>query len=427
MMEKNEDLLQIETCFAYIKSGEETLSNLNQIETILKRLFDVDIHVNLVKNENNKFFGISVYPGTDTMDKIVDKVVNIDIPSSKIIDIWANNKEWYLEIDSLLLNGFGINASPSECVGLMLHEIGRVIYSNTIIQSLINTIRFKVVKLNYVTKKILENQRIKKLFYLSIMEICNTKNFSYKDEASEKVSDRFVVQYDYREELDNFLEKLISVYGNNMINRTSDDVEIDTKVMVNWVILNIRKLEFRKKELRETLKVEIMTTPSPLAKRVLQNIYVSFFGTATDKYRELLSEQFNEVATDVVSEIAANERLEKFFESITQEAALSIFDKMGRIKKVNQLDIDIIYADISRISTTDDKIYLLDKVYIQMDKINTALDYIEMGKTDKVKQSKSTLQNMKKQLERIRQEILATRIVDKQYGVFIKYPVGYQG
>ena len=62
-----------------------------------------------------------------------------------------------------------------------------------------------------------------------------------------------------------------------------------------------------------------------------------------------------------------------------------------------------------------------------MDKVNTALDYIEMGKLDKVKQSKSTLLNMKKQLERLRQEILATRIVDKQYGLYIKYPAGYQG
>ena len=54
------------------------------------------------------------------------------------------------------------------------------------------------------------------------------------------------------------------------------------------------------------------------------------------------------------------------------------------------------------------------------------------GRTDmRSMMTKETIQHncdcFKKQMERLRQEILATRIVDKQYGLYIKYPAGYQG
>ena len=42
-------------------------------------------------------------------------------------------------------------------------------------------------------------------------------------------------------------------------------------------------------------------------------------------------------------------------------------------------------------------------------------------------QSKRTLTDMKEQLEELRKNILATKIIDKSYGVFIRAPKGYEG
>jgi hypothetical protein len=70
---------------------------------------------------------------------------------------------------------------------------------------------------------------------------------------------------------------------------------------------------------------------------------------------------------------------------------------------------------------------VLDLIYDKLDLVNAALDYIEQGKTDKVNQSKSTLTNFKNQLEKLRQTVLNTQVKEKQYGVFIKYPKGYEG
>ena len=76
----------------------------------------------------------------------------------------------------------------------------------------------------------------------------------------------------------------------------------------------------------------------------------------------------------------------------------------------------------------NDKIYLLDKLYSYMELIDRGLDFIESSDKDlgsKVMQSKRTLTDMKEQLEDLRKNILATKIIDKQYGLFIKGPRGY--
>ena len=110
------------------------------------------------------------------------------------------------------------------------------------------------------------------------------------------------------------------------------------------------------------------------------------------------------------------------------EAANSVFDKNGKLKKVSQLDIDVLAVDAERIETHDDKIYLLDRIYDKLQILEAGIDYLESGDRQKVvKQSKNTLIDMKKQLEDLRKVVLSTRIIEKEYGVFIKYPKGYEG
>jgi hypothetical protein len=115
------------------------------------------------------------------------------------------------------------------------------------------------------------------------------------------------------------------------------------------------------------------------------------------------------------------------YHKILQESILDFFDSLGKVKKVNNSDIDILSIEVNKIENNDDKIYVLDLLYDKLDIINAALDYIDQGKTDKVSQSKQTLLSMKDRLEKLRQQILNMTIKDKQYGVFIKYPKGYEG
>jgi hypothetical protein len=83
--------------------------------------------------------------------------------------------------------------------------------------------------------------------------------------------------------------------------------------------------------------------------------------------------------------------------------------------------------EVDKIENNDDKIYVLDLIYDKLDLVNAALDFIDKGKPDKVSQSKQTLLGFKKELETMRAQVLNLQVKDKQYGVFIKYPKGYEG
>jgi len=66
-------------------------------------------------------------------------------------------------------------------------------------------------------------------------------------------------------------------------------------------------------------------------------------------------------------------------------------------------------------------------IYDKLEIINTSLQLIAENKKDKVPTPKETLLSFKNQLEKLRKEVLSLTIKEKTYGVFIKYPKGYEG
>ena len=426
---KNEDFLSLEKCFSMIKQSIGVKENLVKVETILNRIFGFSSHVSIVENTSS-FFGVNIYPSIATMDKLIENIVSYDKGDKTPYSIWSENDTWYIEIDSLLCSYMSVNANPSEIVALLLHEIGKDIYSDIIPRRLNKLISQEVIKLRYNIRQLIESEKIRKLFYVAVIEACTVDTFRYIENGKAIPVDKIIVDYGYADDMNELIDKIIKTHGNSLINKENGELEKDVSNIVTWCINNIKELEFKKSGLREALKVEILRTPSPFIKRAIQHIHVSFFGDVTDKYRELLSEQFSSVPRDIYQELKSEQILIEHVHRVLTESVKTIFDKNGKLKKITQSDIDILSVEAERIDTTDDKIYLLDKLYRQLDLINIGLDYIESGDknvTPRITQSKPTLLNMKKQLEELREQIIATRIIEKDYGVFIKYPKGYQG
>lgn len=427
MRTKSDDMLFIEKCFGYIKAKDDVKGNIEKIERTLKREFDLTFNISIVNNTTNSFFGMNIYPSVSTMDILVESIVSKKTSSEEITEIWQKNDVWYIEIDSLLLYDLSLNANPSEITAVLLHEIGHVIYDGSIPRRLNKILRYKIMKLNYQMRTLVSTEKIRKLFNLAVIESCTTKSFSFTNVRKERIADKFVITYNYGEDLDAFIGKLIQTHGNSLINKTDKELEKEITSIVNWSVVNVKELEFRKKALRTALKVEMLKTPSELTKRVVQDIHASFFGESTDKYRELLSEQYSATPVDKYSEMKADQILDQYVNRILNESLLNLFDKVGKVKKVSQTDIDILEVECGNIQNQDDKIYLLDKLYYYLDKVNMALDLIESGQAKKVSQSKTTLLDMQSQLNKLRDVVLSTKIIEKEYGVFIRYPKGYQG
>ena len=110
-------------------------------------------------------------------------------------------------------------------------------------------------------------------------------------------------------------------------------------------------------------------------------------------------------------------------DKIAQEA---MFRKKKKSIVPSQLDVDTIFVEVDRIQNHADRRYVLDLIYTQEEKITT---FLEMYEKDEMMMNKhkTKMEGMLKQLASMRQCVLDKRSFDKQYKVFVKYPVGYEG
>lgn len=427
----SDDLLFIERCFGAIKDRIDETENLGKIERALTRIFDIEFKLSISENTTGIFYGVNVFPSITTMDRIVENIVVNKKDSTEIEENWSTNNSWSVEIDSTILYDISLGANPAEITAVLLHEIGNVVFSSNIPRSLHAIFRLKMVRLNYQLRTLFTNKKIRKLLNIAIADACSTKNF-VMSKCIETDADKFVSYYGYAEKLDSFIDKIIVRYGNENINKTVDEIYKDIEIFVNWTILNIKELEFRKTQLRDALKVEMLKNPSVFIKKIIQDVYNTFFGEVTDRYRQLLSEQYMSTPTDKYAQLQAEQNFDRYITKIVTEASSgkNMFDKNGKLRKIAQNDIDVLFVEADNIKTVDDKIYLLDKVYMYLEMVNAGLDYLASGQremTSRVTQSKNTLTDMKNQLEKIRLNILATKIIEKEWGTFVRMPKGYEG
>ena len=106
----------------------------------------------------------------------------------------------------------------------------------------------------------------------------------------------------------------------------------------------------------------------------------------------------------------------------------SFLDRNGFCKTVTQQDIDLIRVEAENIESPDDKVYLLKSLYRYIDLVEAALDMLDDPKTaSKVQQKKSELMRLQEDLQETRKYIMNYRIQPEQYGLFIKYPRGFEG
>jgi len=406
-------MILLEECFYDIKSKNNVNGAILRIQRVIKRNFDINFTINIVNNDTREFFGMSIYPNKNQIEKIIDAIVNKKSSTDVVIDLWQKTDEWVLEIDSILLYDKNLNANPAEIVAVLLHEIGHVVYSNSIPQRVNRILRYKMMHANLALKKLISWPKAQKIIQLVFVDACSSKNFRYTNLKTERVADQFVEKMGYGENLNNFIDKLVATQGNRLVNRTEEQVDQDVTATVNWTFVNIAELEFRRSNLRTTLQTELLKNPSRFVRDIVYDIRSTFFGKGESEnpYTDAVREQY----------------LTNEFNVIVKEGLLSIFDKNGKVKKITQADIDILSVEVGRIENEDDKIYVLDLIYDKLSAINAALDLIKNGQKEKVPVSKDTLESFKAQLERMRIMALETPIKPKQYGVFIKYPKGYEG
>ena len=101
-------------------------------------------------------------------------------------------------------------------------------------------------------------------------------------------------------------------------------------------------------------------------------------------------------------------------------------DSSGRVKKLQLRDLDIYRAELERVDTVDDKIFLLERLYDLLDIADYA-KYMVQTDARRVTQSEHVIDLYIEQVHELINEVNKKRITKTKYGLYIKYPADYEG
>lgn len=415
-------LSDIDTAFGEIKKGNEVHSSLRTIKYAIAKLGVNVLTITIVPADKDDFFGMSIYPTYSVTDKIVDCMIDRK-PLKAYEEIWSNCDSWIIEIDSKLING-ELNANPQEMTAALLHELGHTVYSNSIPVKLHKTMGFLFLNLPREVKMILENRNssFKTLFAPMVAQASSSVTYSMKKELE---SDKFVISMGYGKSLESLLNKILITYGSRFADTTVMDNEMDLRVAGSWAKSHAIELRVRKDHIRKSIADVCNITPSKYVIGLFNNINDNIFNGTKSIGQMLSSENRKNYVSESTDYIDDTRGIPCNY--VIESAKNSKFDKYGKLQKITQHDLDIVAIQIDKIDNQNDKIYLLDVIYDYMSTIDLADECIANGQKGAVAMNERQLATTRKNLEDLRKQVLAVKITDKNYGVFIKYPVGYEG
>lgn len=412
---KRESMTYVEEFIRNIQLERDIEKNKKLICNAIRREYGIQLKINIVENDKNMFFGMCVYPEYNELAQLTALIFNEG--SSKEIEEFhrksMKNSVKIVDIDSLLLYDPNLNMSAGEITAILLHEIGHVVTSDIMVHKFK---RFKELMLKKMSRSGVRktfNNLKSTTFFNTFMTLPVAQIFSDQFNAelvNEKKADNFAVKEGYKEELISALNKMIVNGKGSIIRKSEAECDQDIEVTVDWTIENIIGLQYRKDTLKKSLKIIELTTPSKHVASVIKHIKDTLFSNYQygGARRELITEAF----------ILSNKKKDK--------APSRATDSSGRVKKLLLRDLDIYRAELERVNTVDDKIFLLERLYDLMDVVEYA-KYMLTENPRKVTQSEHTINLYIETLNEIIKLTNAKKISQTRYGLYIKYPSDYEG
>lgn len=417
---------------------------LSKLETALDNLpfnSEKSFSVNISKNNNmgKDFFGFNVFPEIDKLEDICNKIANEDVKFKDIVKRWRSIKEWEIVIDSLVFDRSFIAFNPKELTAMLLHEIGHVTQSDEPIEQYYRAYlesKSRMKSADKVSKKVLYI-----LYTIPLAVACTSRRWvNDKNEIKLEISaDKSLIETGYAEHLINAFDKIIKASGS--INRSEDMNYKEIESNVEWANMNIVDVIKRRDKLKDSLYYKAIQTNSgyiqALCTRILNFLGVRMRERYTGAVAEscMLNELINGEITlethvpfyDIKKFGQIEARIVR--EQNALEVANEAFFNKRKNSKVNipdEYDLDRIFVAIDDIQNNYDKVYVLDLIYEQIEKLNDFEEAISMDET-KSKKWAPKIEEMRQRLATLRKTVLSKNIAKKEYKVFVKYPEGYEG
>ncbi len=417
----------MDEAFASLNENRHNTAAIAKLRRNLKAIFqDKDIDIVIVENKGPMFI-MSVFPEENTINDIIQAIVE-ERGDEAIRKAWNSTNKWTVEIDSKVFTDDDLAATAKEMTALLLHEMGHIVYSNSVPQRLSRVMRLEYARCNVGIKTALKDKLLGTVLKLPILNACTYDNYKTKDNIKKELqADVFVVKSGYGDELNSVLEKLIARSKDSKseeVNQSPQNVYGDLHDMTMFAIHTVEDLQKRKQNVvRENFKKLMLSSPSKFIQKVINSI-----STALIKGGE-----------GAVTEAVVAERIAKIFreadatvlESYLEEKSPYITEGMRQktLKRIDPAMLSYVEIEKNSIRNNDDKMMLVSYIHSKLDLIDYYIAVIDNGNTKYiVPHSKQSLLDMKQQLMRIKDEIIAYQIPEIKYGVYLgEYPAGYEG
>lgn len=408
----------------YLKSKQTNPEKCIGINSALNRIIPRYLmptkKISIIWNNNAREpFIMSITPDISELYSKMEKMNNLmnDAKSknSDILNEWADISQWYIEIDTRVLtkNNRLCVDDGSQFVALLCHEIGHVMNENPM--RLFRNYKKKAMEFSTMERLMLSNSKIVRSIMLPMythtlqfMIVARDRN---DNKDCELAADAYVPEA-YKGALVSYMNNhlLLDPSANKLV-IDQNDFDNEQEIGIRLSKESITMLKGRRDVLNRQIQNQYNSDNSGLFHKKL----MKFIGRNLTGYDPDEDKYITGLKTTM--ENAYNRE----YESMESLANIILTENA----KVTSRELDVLDVQVDTIQTPEDKMYMIHKVY----------DYIEA--IDKENSKKIKGNNAPKQikdirldrLNAIRARILSTNVSEtgERYGVFVKYPAGYEG
>ena len=363
-------------------------------------------------------FVMGVYPDMKELNGKADTLLTFmeEGRTEQFMKEWASIKNWVIEVDQRILtkdNPICLD-DGAQFVALLCHEIGHVLGGNAL--GLIENYARQKKMYSRAERMIFSKSPLIRKFTIPIF-VCTSQfrlilrngNSNVRDEIR---ADHYIPN-EYREAMISYVENHIinSPVQGQMI-ATKDTFDNDQQVSIAFSKECIRMMKHRRDVLKNSIKAQYDKGSSK---------YMS--DMVADIGKEVMGYDPEEDETNFIHENAAMESIERVIDDCTKQAR-----QLLETTSVTPRDISILRVQVDDISTVDQKLFIVHTIY----------DYIEALQAQKEKILRKNPESTKatmvqdaqiEELNDILKRVMKVDVsgVGDRYGVFVKYPKGYEG
>lgn len=394
-----------------------------RMERILPRLVPT-YKFNVSIEDSRDPYIMSIRPDIEELGMRANDLFNIlndpKRPTNEYLSKWAEIKTWELSVDPrILTKGTRLCVENGrQFSAILCHELGHVFNEDPIY--LVVNYRKKMMRVSQYEKMMLSKSTVIRKLAMPMF----VANEAFRVVMEKPTKDKMEIAADayvppeLRGELLAYIERhLLTTPQHHHILLTKEENDANQNTAIEYARGTIDLMERRRDVLRRQIKTQYETDQNDTYTRKLMKL----LGETIGQY-DPSSENVNLVAESRKVGIFENE-------SRMVQEAVSVMETI----RVDDRKVSILELDVDGIRNSDDKLWCLQTCYDYMEAITDEKEKIVKRAG---KHSEITLGNLLEsdsryaKLKELRDKIMKKDVhadTRPRYGVFVQYPVGYEG